>query len=209
MPGGGMRHGWLAMLALASCISMPASSDVLSPVREVKPAAVAAVEPVSTDARPDGKSEEKPATKPDEQPTAGFDFEKEDRDPNEKPAPAAGPVTPAELYAGLGLDTAKAATPAPAAAPPPAMVQVDPNTWGVRLLSTVPDAQPPRAVLGLADGKEIVVTPGQLVPEARVIVLAVGRDRAQIAEVTPVGDHATVRATMLEALYPGGAPPVH
>jgi hypothetical protein len=205
-----MRHGWVAMLALAACVSMPASSDVLSPVRDAKPAAIAEVKPASTDVKPD----EKPADKPDDKPSAGgsFDFEKDDRDPNEKPAPSAGPVTPAELYAGLGLD-AKAATaapvPAPAPVPVPTMTPVDPNTWGVRLLSTVADAQPPRAVLGLADGKEIVVTPGQLIPEARVIVLAVGRDRAQIAEVTPEGDHATVRASMLEALYPGGSPPAH
>jgi hypothetical protein len=66
----------------------------------------------------------------------------------------------------------------------------------------VADAQPPRAILGLPDGRELVVTPGTLLPDARLVVMAVGRDMVQIAEVTPVGDHADVVSRTLTPMYP-------
>jgi hypothetical protein len=206
-----MRSGWVVVMALAGCVSVPPSSDVLTPAR-VATAAPAVVAPVDTDAPVAEPAPEAPAAaKPDDK--SGFDFEGDDRDPTEKADPKAAPLSPAEMAAGLGIIPAAPASPAGAAPSAPAappmlspMPSFDANLWGVRLVSTVIDATPPRAILGLAGGREIVVTPGQLVPEARVIVLAIGRDRVQVAEVTPEGDHATVRTTMIEALYPGAAP---
>lgn len=84
----------------------------------------------------------------------------------------------------------------------PAWTADDPVAgWGVRLLSVIPDSQPPRAVLGLPDGREVVVSPGAMLPEAQVVVLAIGRDAVQIAEVLPDGDRAVVRSQMLSPLY--------
>jgi hypothetical protein len=195
-------------LVLAACQPVPASSDVFAPAREKKAPAPRPPEGgTPTDAAP----AEAAAT------AGGFDFEGEDRPDDEaKPPKDAAPLTPAEMFQGLGLGDAppqveKPAEPAPAAAPAPAAPQwtgsAPPVSWGVRLVSTVPDAQPPRAILGMADGKEAVVTPGTLLPDARIVVLAVGRDVVQVAEVTPEGDHARVATYLLQALYPGQQQP--
>lgn len=84
-----------------------------------------------------------------------------------------------------------------------------PGSWGVRLLNTLPEAQPPRAVLGFSDGAEVVVQPGTMIPYAGVVVLAIGRDAVQIAEITPMGDRTRIDTQTLQALYParsGGMP---
>jgi hypothetical protein len=73
--------------------------------------------------------------------------------------------------------------------------------WPVRLVKTIPDAQPPRAVLGLPNGKEIVVTPGTMVPEEGLIVVAVGPSRVQLSQVKPQGDHAAITSFTLDAMY--------
>ncbi|MBN1334345.1 MAG: hypothetical protein JXB39_00130 [Deltaproteobacteria bacterium] len=91
---------------------------------------------------------------------------------------------------------------APAAPPPPPPAIPDPgvtDTWPVRLVATVPDAQPPRAILGLADGREVVVKPGTLLPEPHLVVMAVGAHTVELAEVRPMGDHADVVTRTLHA----------
>ena len=75
--------------------------------------------------------------------------------------------------------------------------------WGVRLVATLPAAQPPRAVLGLPTGAEVVVSPGSMVPEVGVVVIAVGRGTVDLALVTPEGDHARVEQRTLHAQYQG------
>lgn len=90
------------------------------------------------------------------------------------------------------------------AAPEPVGLASQP-AWGLRLLATLPQASPPRAAIGLPDGSEVVVAPGTLLPEVGVVVVAVGKDSAQIAKVTPAGDHATIEAATLFAQYAGPA----
>lgn len=116
-----------------------------------------------------------------------------------------------ELTAFLdALDAEKAAdeaepesTPAaPAPAVPAMPLDLSASGWGLRLVSTVPGAQPPRAILGMADGREIVVRPGDLVPEARVVVMSVGASSVEIAEVRPSGDYAEIRNRTLTVQYP-------
>jgi hypothetical protein len=75
--------------------------------------------------------------------------------------------------------------------------------WGVRLVATLPAAQPPRAVLGLPTGIEVVVSPGSMVPEVGVVVIAVGQGTVDLALVTPEGDHARVEQRTLHAQYQG------
>ena len=99
--------------------------------------------------------------------------------------------------AGSAPFTAATATLAPTTMALPSA----PLGWAVRLVSTVPAAQPPRAILGLPDGREVVVTPGSMVPEVGLVVLAIGPQAVQLARVQPVGDHATVDAFNLTPLY--------
>ena len=73
--------------------------------------------------------------------------------------------------------------------------------WPLRLVSTVADAQPPRAILGLPDGREVVVSPGTMVPEVGVVVMSVGRSQVEVARVMPAGDHALVSSQTLSAQY--------
>jgi len=71
--------------------------------------------------------------------------------------------------------------------------------WPLRLVATVPGAQPPRAILGLPGGTEVVVTPGTMLPDAGVVVMAIGSDSVDLAEVRPAGDHAVVQGRTLQA----------
>ena len=71
----------------------------------------------------------------------------------------------------------------------------------VRLVRTLPDTQPPRAILGLPDGTEIVVSPGSMVPAHGLVVVAIGRQSAQLARVTALGDHASVDSVTLTSMY--------
>ncbi|GEM_PF-1233545 len=73
--------------------------------------------------------------------------------------------------------------------------------WGVRLLGTLHNAQPPRAALGLPDGTEVVVAPGSMLPSVGMVVITVGQDTVQVARVSPAGDHAEVEMVNLVAQY--------
>ena len=94
----------------------------------------------------------------------------------------------------------EAAAPPPEA--PPAMGLPTQPAWAVRLLMTLPQAQPPRAALGLPSGEERIVSPGSMLPDLGLIVIAVGADSVQLARVTPAGDHAVVEPLTLTAQYP-------
>jgi len=172
--------------AVAGCVEVPSSGNLLEPVEEPPPPeAVPVVAPVAEPAAPQGD----------------FDFEAEDRPEDEAGEGAAagdGAIDPNELQAR-----------ATAIVPGPSEPQLwDPNmplpdtSFGVRLMAVLLDVQPPRAVLGMPDGREIVVQPGALLPDQGVVVLAIGRDAVQIAHVTPQGFYARVETETLRALYP-------
>jgi hypothetical protein len=75
------------------------------------------------------------------------------------------------------------------------------KAWPVRLVTTVPNASPPRAILGLPNGKEIVVNPGSMVPDLGLVVVAISPNSAEIARIAPAGDHATIESMTLRAQY--------
>ncbi len=88
-----------------------------------------------------------------------------------------------------------------------AMQPWDPQTslpaeWGVSLVSTLIDTQPPRAVLGLPDGTEVVVTPGTFLNDQRMVVMAIGRNAVQVSRIVPQGFSARVETQNLTSLYP-------
>lgn len=52
-----------------------------------------------------------------------------------------------------------------------------------------------------------MVQAGALVPEAGVVVLAIGRDVVQVAEIVPNGDHARVETRYVPAMVADGSRP--
>jgi hypothetical protein len=106
-----------------------------------------------------------------------------------------------------GASTAPSSTPDPIPTAAPTQMAgfvgfgAQAGGWPLRLVSTVADAQPPRAILGLPDGREVVVSPGSMVPEVGVVVMSVGRSQVEVARVTPSGDHALVSSQTLSAQF--------
>ncbi len=188
---------WSAALLvlLVGCEPMPSSGQLLAPVAVAPeatggvPAPPAPVDPLFADldrAPVVISSESLRASAPEPPPAL---------DPVvEEAAPAAPPVVeppPVEVAE---------APPAPPVAPPAPAVAMGAE-WPLRLVRTLPETQPPRAILGLADGRELVVWPGMMVPEQNLVVIAVGRSTLQVARISSQGDHAVVSQQTLTALY--------
>ncbi len=204
-PMGGDVRATVLCLLFAGC-------QAIEPVSS--PTGVFGARPVDATATP-APTPEAPAPTP----AGGFDFDADAPDPDAEPEES--DTTRADVLAGLGLPTSEAdAVPLavePVAAPAPVAAVAEPAGWtpamgmsgsfGERLVATLPNAQPPRAILGLADGSEVVVEPGDLLPAARLVVLAIGRDAAHVAEIVPEGDRARVVPTILTALHPTGSFP--
>ena len=106
----------------------------------------------------------------------------------------------AETLEGPGEEPDVEASPEASTLPLAVGLPDQPN-WGVRLLKTLPTAQPPRAALGLSDGTELVVSPGSMIPEAGIVVVSVGDGVAQVARVEAAGDHAEIETFTLHAQY--------
>jgi hypothetical protein len=64
------------------------------------------------------------------------------------------------------------------------------------------DVAPPRAILVLPDGAEVVVKAGDMLPAQQVVVWAVGRDRVELAHISAEGPFAAVETRALQALMP-------
>mgnify|MGYP004149466501 CR=1 FL=1 len=75
--------------------------------------------------------------------------------------------------------------------------QIDLPIVLVDLLDTVP----PRAVLMLPGGEEIVVKAGMLLPEHDIVVLAVGTKSATLVKVSAAGDTSNMEPLHLTPLY--------
>jgi hypothetical protein len=194
-----MRHAWVALL-LVGCESMPSSGNPFTPVKVQSAAAPAA----EVDEEPWFDEAPKVVISSEEMDAAAAADAKGDPPPApESAATAAAPAAPEPVPA--------AATPAPAPvaatmAAAPSMAPTQPmvmggGAWPVRLVRTLPDTFPPRAILGLPDGREIVVTPGSMVPDQGLVVVAIGRQSAQLARVSAQGDHAAIQGMTLNAQY--------
>ena len=193
-----MRHAWIALL-LVACETTPSSGHPFTPVK-----VASASEPIVDD-----------GGEPwfDEQPAVIISSEEMDAvsDAEAKGEPVAAPVAEpaaepaaetvaAPVVAPTVAVAAVAAVTAPGLAPSQPMVMGG-AAWPVRLVRTLPDTLPPRAILGLPDGREIVVTPGSMVPDQGLVVVAIGRQSAQLARVSAQGDHAAIQPMMLNAQY--------
>lgn len=171
---------WFSLLI--ACEATPSSGSLFAPAPVVAPAEVAAA----------------PAVDPRFAPVVEEVFKISSEEM------AAGGSTPVPEGEVMGGDGPEAATVSPAPAPALSSPEVLPATmrFPVRLLSTLPQAQPPRAVLGLPDGKEVVVSPGSVLGTEGLVVMAVMAGRVQLAVVTPAGDHAVIQSLELSAQYP-------
>lgn len=172
----------LLLLTLA-CQSATPSWDLFTPTKVEAPAPAPAPAPVEAAPAP---AEEAPAPAPAEEAPVdpvfqeALDLAAKAEDPwGTEPAADVAPEPAPAATAGLASQPA----------------------WGLRVVATVPAAQPPRAVLGLPSGEEVVVSPGSMLPEVGVLVVAIGQGAVQIARVTPAGDHATIESQSLLAQY--------
>lgn len=195
-------------VALMACDPIAPSDDIFSPRKVVAAAAV----PVAA-VQVDDSTEAAPVD------DGSFDFDSEDRKDDEADGEE---VDPLQLQARLfGADPSAMPAPAPAPVPAPApaeaavagapMMGMAPpvwnagqpleGSWGIRLVAVVTGVQPPRAVIALSDGTEVVVQPGDMLPEARIVVMAVGANAVQLAHVSPEGFYASVRTETIASLY--------
>ena len=177
-----MRNWCLAMLALG-CAEMPASDNPLDPVVVEEPAAEPAVEPVQ------------PAPPP--APTETEVVIDEVAEAAKKIVKGEDPVGP-KTKAKVQVKTAKAKAKGQKARL--RMKQATRSMGGpIQLVTAIPSAVPPRAILSLPDGKEIVVKPGQMVPEVGLVVLSIEAGKVEISRVESAGDRATVHNEVLVA----------
>lgn len=203
---------WLRLVAVVACFgaSLPACEpiesrgDIFAPAPTPTPAAAA---PSTTETVASGADA---AVVPPVDPAFVF--------PTEPPLVLSSEeLALGDLASGMataaGVDTsvldaepAAAAAPVAVAAPqpspaPPAVGLPSPVQWPVRLVSTLPQAQPPRAILGLPSGEERVVSPGSILADQGLVVMAVSGNRVTLARIEPVGDHARIDTIELTAQY--------
>ena len=72
--------------------------------------------------------------------------------------------------------------------------------WPLHVVKTEAQLNPPRAILGLPSGDEVVVTPGKQLPDHGLVVMSIGSKGVVLAKVTPVGDHAKIESVTLPSL---------
>lgn len=198
-----MRLSVLA-LVLVGCETMEPASNPFEPVK-VKSEVTAEesvdpdTDPWVTDAAPVVITSEEQAAVA-EALAAGRPLPETAPTPPEPATPDAG--TP-DIASAPGPDTPVAPPsvgPAPVA-PAPVVAAPVATGWPVRLVRTLPDTLPPRAILGMPDGSEIVVTPGTMVPDHGLVVVSIGARGAELARVTPVGDYAAIQQVTLTSQY--------
>jgi len=120
--------------------------------------------------------------------------------------PTPGVTPPGVVPAGVTVMSSMpahvgTATPATMPAAPSQSAGGGLGAWPIRLVRTLPETNPPRAILGLPSGEELVVWPGKMLPEQGLVVMSVGRERIQVAKIAANGDHAAVSEMTLTALY--------
>ena len=74
------------------------------------------------------------------------------------------------------------------------------GTWPLRVVKTEAELNPPRAILGLPNGKEIVIRPGMQLVEEGLVVMSIGKRGVVLAKITAEGDHAQIESITLTSL---------
>lgn len=190
---------WMLVSMLGGCEQIAPSGNPLEPV---------VVAPASTEP---GLEEPEPGAETTEESSEEvFSISSEDllaiargEDPSiPEPETAAAPEeSPPPVAEAPSLPTEIEQPSAPPPPPPSAWGETLGKSWPVRLVTTVPNASPPRAILGLPDGREVVVNPGSMVPDMGLVVVAIAPNSAELARIAPAGDHATIETLTLQAQY--------
>lgn len=190
-----MRAWVLLPIVLLGCEPISTEGGLFEPVRASIPTAPAA-----------------PAAVPEDSFNFDDDVREADEEGTVEPNPDGEPVN---IGAALGMSLPEPAPePEPVAEPEPLAGVVaevpawNPSqpivgNWGVAVLDTSPNAQPPRATLRFADGRPVAVQPGDLLSEYGVVVMAIGRDAVQLATVTAEGDHAKIQSQVIPVMTSG------
>lgn len=188
----------LFLTMLVACEQVTPTGNPLEPV-VIAEAPAASTLPAEEEAESAEDTEEAPFSISSEELAAIADGQ----DPAVEPDTA--PEAEAEAEAAAEPPSV-APTPAPEATPQPAPVaagwpQTVGTAWPVRLVTTIPNASPPRAILGLPNGTEVVVNPGSMVPDLGLVVVAISPGSAELAKIAPAGDHATIESITLRSQY--------
>jgi hypothetical protein len=190
---------WMLVSMLGGCEQIAPSGNPLEPVV----AGPASTEPGSEEPEPDSETTEESSEEV-------FSISSEDllaiargEDPSTpEPETAAAPEeSPPPVAEAPSFPSAIEQPSAPPPPPPSAWGETLGKSWPVRLVTTVPNASPPRAILGLPDGREVVVNPGSMVPDMGLAVVAIAPNSAELARIAPAGDHATIETLTLQAQY--------
>ena len=72
--------------------------------------------------------------------------------------------------------------------------------WPLRVVKTESDLNPPRAILGLQSGEEVVIRPGMQLPEENLVVMSIGSKAVVLARIHTEGDHAQIEHLTLPSL---------
>mgnify|MGYP001570922971 CR=1 FL=1 len=167
---------WIALLA---CTPMPSSGNIF--------------EPVKVEAPPAGRG---PDERFDDVAAPRFKISSEEMTGAAEANAPAAELSPADAAIAAGPPTSAGGVTTPAVGLP------SPSRFPVRLVSTVASAQPPRAIIGLPSGEEVVVSPGSVLASEGLVVMAIKEGEVELAKITPNGDHAVVTAIAVSAQYP-------
>ena len=74
------------------------------------------------------------------------------------------------------------------------------GTWPLRVVKTEAELNPPRAILGLPNGKEVVIQPGMQLVDEGLVVMSIGKRGVVLAKITAQGDHAQIESITLTSL---------
>ncbi|MAA79060.1 MAG: hypothetical protein CL916_07340 [Deltaproteobacteria bacterium] len=72
--------------------------------------------------------------------------------------------------------------------------------WPLRVVKTEVGLNPPRAILGLPNGEEVVIRPGMQLPEENLVVMSIGSKAVVLARIHTEGDYARVEHLTLPSL---------
>ena len=73
------------------------------------------------------------------------------------------------------------------------------NSWPIQLI-TITDTYPRRAILRLAEGKELTVQAGHLLEQEKLVILAIGKTHVSAAKIEAQGNETSIQQIDLQSL---------
>ena len=202
-----MRCAVSMLIFLAGCEAMPDPGGFASIAKPVDVAPEPAPESEAPEPAPEPTPEPDAAPEETEPHSGHGDDHGTASEPAPAPEPASEVVQPAvaEVPAEVteeSTSAAEASPDAPKDADSTGTAQISvANNWPLRLVKTMPETNPPRAILGLPTGEEIVVNPGTMIPAHRLVVTSIGPRTTDLVLIEPEGDHTAISSISLQTQY--------